>query len=336
MPKNRSQFFTHLFSWLKSNYKIINQGIWIIGFIILFGVIIYQVVVNWQTITLYSWHWQYQYILFGFFSYSMSLFLSAWIWSLIINRFSGNTCIIPNIALYSLTNIAQRLPTPIPFVSARVETYSSLGISRGTTLSAMSVELSITIISALLMSIITLPFGFKDIFNDVQIEMAITIFVILLLIGFYILNINKVIALINRILVKYNKSPITGSIDKKDLIIWIGLYLLVWVNAGFFYLILANSIYPFPFRLILPMENIIALSGLIGWIGQLLFFIPNIALPQIVSAYLLSSFIPWPVAITVSIIGRFGSMVFEVIWFGIFGILSRNKMINLSKIKQVR
>jgi len=336
MAINQSKFSTRIYNWLKSNYRTINKIIWIIGFIILVCVIVYQVFINWQSITQYSWHWQFQYILYGFFSYTLSLFLTSWIWSLIINRFSGNKSTIPNIALYSLTNIAQRLPTPLPYISARVETYASLGISRGTTLSAMSVELSLTIISALIMSVITIPFGYKEIFYNTQIGIGIVIIIILLLISIYIFNINKVISFINRILIKYNKSPISNSIDKKDLVIWMGLYLLVWVNAGIFYLILANAIYPFPLQLILPMENIIALSGLIGWIGQILFFIPNIALPQIVSAYMLSSYVPWPVAITVSIIGRLGSMVFEVIWVGIFGILSKYKIINLDNIRQER
>jgi hypothetical protein len=333
---NQSGLFNRFYAWLKSHFRIINRVIWITGFCLLVVVIGYQVAINWQAISRYSWHWQYQYILFGFVSYSISLFLTAWIWSLIINRFSGNHCTIPNIALYSLTNIAQRLPTPIPYVSARVETYASLGISRAYTLSAMSVEMSITIISALIIGVFTLPFGIKGIYSNIHIEIVIIIAIILLLIAMYILNINKVIAIINRLLIKYNKSPISGSIDKKELVLWIGLYLLVWLNAGIFNLILANAIYPLPLHLILPMENIIAVSGFVGWIGQLLFFIPNIALPQIVSAYLLSSFVPWPVAITVSIIGRLGSTAFEVIWVGIFGILSRNKMINLNNIKQTR
>ncbi len=336
MMINQSSLFNRIYAWLKSHYKMINRVIWTIGFCVLVIVIGYQVVINWQAISRYSWQWQYQFILFGFFSYSISLFLTAWIWSLIINRFTGNQCTIPNIALYSLTNIAQRLPTPIPYVSARIETYANLGISRAHTLSAMSVEMSITIISALIVGILTLPFGFKELFRNVHIEIIIIITIIILLISVYILNINKVIAFINRLLIKYNKSPISGSIDKKELISWIGLYLLVWINAGIFNLILANAIYPMPFHLILPMENIIAVSGFVGWIGQLLFFIPNIALPQIVSAYLLSSFVPWPIAITVSIIGRLGSMAFEIIWVGIFGILSRNKIINLNNIKQTR
>ncbi len=327
---NQSGLLNRIYSWVKSNYKTINKVIWGVGFIILCVIIIYQIVKNWQTISQYSWHWQYRFILFGFFSYSLSLILTAWIWSLLINKFSGNKTTIPNIALYSLTNIAQRLPTPFPYISARVETYASLGISRAFTLSAMSVELSITIISAVLISIFTLPFGFKEIYNNIQIEITLLIMIILLFIGVFIININKVIAFFNRILIKNNKSPISGSINQKELVSWVGLYLIVWINAGIFNLLMANCIYPFPFHLILTMINIIALSGFIGWIGQLLFFIPNIALPQIVSAYLLSSYVPWPVAITISVIGRLGSMVFEIIWVSFFGILSKYKLIKLA------
>lgn len=137
-----------------------------VGIAILIGLLVflsYNIYKNWQEIQKYPWQFDYRYLLAGFVLYTINLFGTGWIWGAIITRLSGLKGFLLHIRWYCLTNLAQRLPTPIPFIGARSEVYSSLGVPRPLTIAGMSLEITITIVSALFVSIITLPYAIREI-----------------------------------------------------------------------------------------------------------------------------------------------------------------------------
>jgi hypothetical protein len=314
---------SRLLSWMRGHAKLLKRAVWGLAFLLVVGAISYQIVDSWQEIRTYPWHWNLKYIFWGFGVYSLSLLATAGIWATIIRRLAGLKPVLPNIGLYCLTNLAQRLPTPLPYIGARTEAYAARGVPRTTTLAAMSLEIIVTIVGALVTALITLPFGFPQSLE--RFNLLIWLLVLPLII--FIVKPNWLFRLINSILQRLRRPSLTVQIGTPEMLVWVVTFILIWMNGGFLYYLLANSIYPIQADEILAMINVFAVSGVIGWLGQLFFFLPSVGLRQVAVAYLLSFFIPWPVAVAVALLARLSVMIFELIWASGFSLIFSRQLL---------
>jgi hypothetical protein len=316
---------SRLLSWMREHPRLLKRAVWSTAFLLVVGAISYQIVDSWQEIRTYPWHWNLKYIFWGFGVYSLSLLATAGIWTAIIRRLAGLKPVLPNIGLYCLTNLAQRLPTPLPYVGARTEAYAARGVPRTTTLAAMSLEIIVTIVGALVTALITLPFGFPESME----RFNLLIWLLVLPLVVFILRPNWLFKVINSILRRLKRPGLAVQVGTPEMLIWVVIFILIWLNGGFLYYLLANSIYPIRVDELLAMINVFAVSGVIGWLGQLFFFLPSVGLRQVAVAYLLSFFIPWPVAVAVALLTRLSVMIFELIWaLGFSLIFSRQLLSN--------
>ncbi|MCX7766817.1 MAG: hypothetical protein N2246_08970, partial [Candidatus Sumerlaeia bacterium] len=88
------------------------------------------------------------------------------------------------------------------------------------------------------------------------------------------------------------------------------------------YYYLISSISPVPEGLLLFLVNISAISGIAGWLGQALFFVPTPAVRQLTMVYLLSLRFPMPLAVIFALFFRVAVMVFELVWAGLCFLIS--------------
>lgn len=316
-------FILKILPWVRKNAKYLRRLFWIIAFTLIFGVMIYQVRNNWQEIRDYPWQWNYWYILMGFVGYTISLLSSSWVWALIITRLSGVKQILTHIRLFCLTNAAMRLPTPIPYIGARSEAYAAQGIPRGTTLTAMSIEVTLTILSAIMVFIITSPFGLMNKIAPINLSFLLLLIPLFLIVFRPRWLFSVIQAIFNRLKRPYQ----VFVVNTKDMLLWLGIDILIWFNGGVLYYILANSIYPFAYHDLPLMVNVFAISGIVGWLGQIFFFLPNFGLRQIAVAYLLSFYVPWPTAVAIALLNRFVILIFELIWAIFFSIVTGRSII---------
>jgi hypothetical protein len=292
----------------------------ILGIFLILAVLVssgYQILVNWQEVRSYPWKWDVKFLFLGFGVYSINLLLTASIWALIMRRLSGIKSFFTHIGLYSLTNLAQRLPTLIPYISARTEAYAARDVPRSTTLTAMSLEVIVTITGALVVAIATLPFGLPGSLG----HYSMLIWFLLIPFIVFVIRPDWLFVGLNKIFVLFKHSPLQVRVNKSDTLLWVGLFAIIWLIGGLFYFILANSIYPVVLGNLLMIVNIFAISGIVGWAGQFLFFVPNLAARQVAAAYLLSFFMPWLVAVAVVLVVRLSVLIFELIWALVFSIL---------------
>jgi len=272
---------------------------------------LYSIVVHWHEIGTYRWQLHPVNLLMGLGIYSVSLLMTATIWAAIIGRFSRTQSMLTHIRLWSVTNLAQRLPTPIPYVGARTEAYAGQGVSRADTLTAMSLELVVTLLAGVLVAVLTLPFGP---YMAVLAQYSLLLWLVLVPLILFVIRPDMLVGIFNLILVWLKRAPIRAIIRRSEVLAWVSVCVVIWLNGGALYYVLAASIYPLTSDDVLRMINVFAVSGVLGWIGQILFFVPNFALRQIAAAYLLSFFVPWPVAVAISILTRLCVMVFELAW----------------------
>jgi hypothetical protein len=297
--------------WLRLHYRKIMQIVSMLGLVSLVIVIVYQVIENWSTIISYPWQLQWKDLLIGFFIYVFNLLLTATNWGLILNKISGNRKpMLTHWRLYSISNLANRLPTPLPWIGARVEAYSNLEIPRSATLMAMSIDLIAMLVAATIIALVTSPFGPHELVSQNLIP-----FVVIVLIGIILVSLRPkwLFKFFNWFIKYFHRTPVTSEVSTISMLSWIGIYVIIWCSTGMLYYLISTSIYPMPIYQLMLILNICTISGVIGWIGQIFFFVPNLALRQIALASLLSLVIPWPVAVADTLFLRFIIMVYEVI-----------------------
>jgi len=116
------------------------------------------------------------------------------------------------------------------------------------------------------------------------------------------------------------------SIRYRDLILWIGLYLVVWVFGGLLLFMICNILVP------TPVQNLGYMVGswtLVGLLGYLFFFSPsNLGISEVGFSLLLTNIMPAPVAVVVSLTIRLLIFLFEIFW-AIISLITQKRRIRL-------
>jgi hypothetical protein len=309
--------------WARQHASALRKAFWTLGGLAVLGVLAYQIIINWDQIKELAWQLDPIYLLLGFPAYSVSLLSSAGVWAWIASRVTGRKGPLLHASLYAMTNVAQRLPTPIPYIGARIEAYAARGVPRRDTVTAMSLDITITITGALAASLITLPFGLPGAFQK---EMYLSWLAVIPLIA-VVLRPAWMFGVFKWLFAKIKREYIPPQVSPAEMLSWTGTYNLIWIFGGVLYYLLANSIFPIPPDRLPAMMNVFAVSGLTGWAGQMLFFIPTVAVRQITAAYLLSFFVPWPAAIAIALLTRLCVMAYELVWALLLGLVARNSVL---------
>ncbi len=322
-----------IWPWVKIHSRSIIRSLWFIGFTLIIAITLYQIYKNWKEISTYAWQLKISYLLAGFLVYSISLVSTASVWTSIIKHLSGIKGYRNHIRLYAATNLAQRLPTLIPYLSARTEAYAALGIGRSVTLTAMGIDIISTLMSMLIIAVVTTPFAYYPLSN---IQIAWVTFFVVIPMTIFVIKPRWFISLINWCLIHLRRSPIQVDISTKQMGIWISSYVLISIIGGICSFILINSIFPVPVFKLLLVVNAFVVAGIAGWLGQFFFFMPSLLFRQLVAAYLLSFFLPWPVAVAAAILSRLMIQVYELICVGIIQLTatSSHKSTLLSRLRK--
>lgn len=280
-------------------------------FILAIAAIVYQVVRDLPKLQSYSWTLRPEFVAIGFGVYSISLIFTALIWASIISTLSGRRGWLSHVRLYCLTNVANRLPTALPYIGARAEAYSQIGVKRVTTLTSMAIEVTVTIVGATVVALATLPFGpYESVLAPYLPLLALPPIGLLLV----ALRPRWLIGAINAGARQLGRPPIATTLGSRPVALWTIGFVLIWLNGGVLNFILASAVYPFELSQLPLLINVFAVSGVAGWLSQLTLILPTPALRQVVTAYLLSFVVPWPVAVAVALLARLAVMTFELAW----------------------
>lgn len=304
---------SNIWPWGKTDFAWFSRFAWGILVILASAFILYKTVKEWHQLQNALWRLDPRCLVISFGVYSVSVMLTASCWALIMGHFSGVRTFWRHVITFCLTNLAQRLPTPLPYISARTEAYHAYGISRKTTLTAMAMEITVTLFSATIVALATLIFGaplYAKAINYI-------LYVLLLSLVFPVLFPQKSLSLVNLVLARLNCSPLPTALSGRQTLGWIGIFIVIWLNSGVLYYFLISSISSAPEGLLLFLVNISAVSGIAGWFGQALFFVPTPAVRQLTMVYLLSLRFPMPLAVVFALFFRVAVMVFELVWAGL-------------------
>jgi len=303
---------------LKTCQSKIIKIFWVILVAVAALFMIYKTIVDWNQIQNIRWHFHPHLLLVSFGVYSISLLLTACRWALIIRHISGVKIFWEHVRIFCLTNLSQRLPTLLPYLAARTEAYVDLGVPRGITLTAMALEVVVTLLGATLVTSLAL---FLGVFS-LREHFALLLSGLLLSTMMIVMFPQRFIFVVNKALIYLKKPSIDSVINVRHTVSWTGLSMIIWVNSGVLYYFLILGFCEIRPEKIPFLISVSALSGLAGWLGQLI-FLPTIAVRQLALAYLISLDFPMPIAIAFALFSRVYVMILELIWAGIWMIMPR-------------
>jgi hypothetical protein len=260
---------------------------------------------NWQELAQYEWSIDYRYLLASSAIYPVSFLLIASVWSQVIGRLGGFSDYWGNLQIYCYSGLTKYIPGNFWYVLGRAYFYEKKGVAKSLTALGSLWELALAAFSGL---VVYLPL----MLCSRQVYSGPLNYLLLLLapLGFVVLYPSGFGAVLKVVLKK--RAENISLIRRRDSFAWIALYAVAWLLGGLAFYLQANMICPVPLVHLPAVASFLAISGVIS---HLAFFIPaGLGIREVSLALLLSSFVPFGIAVVIALIFRLWMTLSEVFW----------------------
>jgi len=300
-----------LAGWSRNRWARRALGLLVVGFpLLLLGGII---VGNWSQLTSYTWRLRPLPLVLSLVLYVAGVSLGVLEWSLIMGRLAGVHSLRKNAKVYSYSTLAKRLPGTYWYVAGRMLLYNDEGVSKATTAAGSALELASTILSGLLVYLLSLPYclntylaGLPNIWRSGYIILLVG------LLGVVFLRPSLVSAALNRLTSSLGKQEVAFTFRTRDTLTWLALHSLAWVVGGVVLYLLITALQPFPWTALPAVINMTAAAGLVGLVA---FISPSgLGIKELTLAYLLSFYVPLPVAVVLTLLFRLWVISGDFLW----------------------
>lgn len=272
--------------------------------VILLGYLVWTLVANWQELLSYEWEIKPAYLLASFLAYLASLLLGAVAWHRIVWSMDQAVTQRQGVKFFLQSNLAKRLPGLIWYALGRLYLYEREGVTKAVISVALTFELVTMIVGGIVAYLSTSWAGAAAAQALQQwwllIPLAVLVFIMVWPKSLY--------GAANWILIRRGHQALHRQANRGDLILWSLLQTGAWLAGGTFIFFLAAGVYPDLDRSsFVAVINSWAGSGLVALAALI---VPiGLGLKEVSLAYLLSVFIPWPVAVLISLLGRICSII---------------------------
>ncbi len=300
-----------LAGWSRNRWARRALGLVVVGFplLLLAGII----VGNWEQLTSYTWRLRPLPLVLSLALYVAGVGLGVLEWSLIMGRLAGVHSLRKNAKIYSYSTLARRLPGTYWYVAGRLLLYDAEGVAKATTAAGTVLELASTILSGLLVYLLSLPFclstylaGLPTIWRGGYLGLLIV------LLGVVFLRPSLISAMLSRLSRLLGKQGVSVTFGTRDTLTWLALHSLAWVVGGVVLYLLITALQPFPWTALPAVMNMTVAAGLVGLVA---FVSPSgLGIKELTLAYLLSFYVPLPVAAVLALLFRLWVIVGDFFW----------------------
>lgn len=272
--------------------------------VILFGYLLWTLAANWQELLAYEWQIKPVYLVASLLAYLASLLLGALAWHRIVWSMDRQVSQRRGVKFFLQSNLAKRLPGLIWYALGRLYLYEREGVAKSVISVALTFELVTMIAGGVIVYLATSWAGAAAVEALQQwwllIPMAVLIFIMVWPKSLY--------GAVNWILIRRGHQILREQAKSGDLLLWSLLQAGAWLAGGVFIFFLAAGVYPdLGWSYFGAVINSWAGSGLVAMAALI---VPiGLGLKEVTLAYLLSAFLPWPVAVLISLLGRICSII---------------------------
>jgi hypothetical protein len=272
-------------------------------FALCFSILGYGLYKNWTALASFQWKINYLQVALSFIFYTFDLTLAVVGWSLIVNKLAGFLNFRKNLKIYCYSNIASRLPGTVWFIIGRAYLYEQQGIAKSVISIGSLLEMVLIILSGILTYFLFLPFlsPISALRNSLPL-------IALIPLGLLLTH----PAILRAILKRFTRAKAPYDLHYQDTLAWLGIYIVVWIVGGVVLYSAVNAFYPLSLA---QLPGIIGAWTLSGVAASLVFFSPSgLGIRELTLSFLLSYYIPAPLAIVVALGMRVGLTAYEAFW----------------------
>jgi uncharacterized membrane protein YbhN (UPF0104 family) len=293
------------------NYKLAVRWVIIVAIFAFLGKMLWD---NWSQVkeapfTLKSFPFILSTLIFIF-----SYFLQIWAWYLITQKLGIAISYQETLKSWFYSQLGKYLPGKVWLILGRFYFYESMGKSRKEISVALYLETVTMLIAAGLLSFVALLF-LKEA-NPIHAGIPFWWMFPLLIVAFLSLHPQALQKILNWILIQIKREPISLSISYSDILWVLFICILAWVVGGVSFYLFVDSVFPVSLQYILFLTGALAFSSTLGLIA--LFAPSGLGVREGALVYLLSSIIPIPIAIIISILTRLWMTLIET---GLIGVV---------------
>lgn len=277
--------------------------------IIVLVAVIWVVWKNVSEISSYSFEFKHSYLLASFIVIIINYFFCFLIWHRLTVSFGLHVPIIKAARGWFLSYLGKYVPGKIALLLVRMDAYG--GYSGKKVAVATIVEYIIALVAACLVVLISLLFS-PEIVSD-YIRWVAVLGTVLLLLVLYPPLLKK---MVNRVFKLIKKAPLHELPTYKNILLFVGAYMIATLVAGFALFLILNSLSPVSFKYYIIITGVYGIAGLAGLAA---FFAPSgIGVREGVIFLVLPAFIPEPAVIVGAVSIRLITTVTELLLAGFF------------------
>lgn len=277
--------------------------------------------ININLIDLNNIIFKFDFLLFSIIFYLFYHLFNETIWYIITKQNNCEINFFDTLKLRIYSNFGKYIPGKMFTYGILLYGYEKKNISKKKIAICSFLELILSILSAIIISLIS-------IFSTDLKELNNYKFVLLILVFFCIIIIHpKVLQNIaNFFLKKFHKKPIENTSTYRNSITILIIYIINWLVFGLAFYFFINSFYDFPFKFFLYSTGAFTMAGIIGLLA--IFTPAGFGVREGVLIIVLSYIIPVPIASIISLSSRIWLTFCEILLFAIiYGI----SLLNLKK-----
>ncbi len=269
------------------------------------GYLSYVLYRDWRFLTEQQFTPRYEIALFSFLLLIFYIPLLGAVWGIIVKRLGQNIQIRDAMRVRTVGDLARYLPGKVWFFLGRLSLAQKEGVEKPAGFFSILIEVLANLVAGILVFFLTLPFlNFSKLPNNIYLSFFF------LPLGLVFLHPKVFSRLLNFGLRILKKKSIEIELKYSLILSVVFFYFILWFLVGFSLFLLSKSIYPLGWGMLLPFTAIYAISWVIGFLS---FITPaGLGVREGVFTFLLSAYVPVPIAIILSILTRVVITVAEV------------------------
>jgi glycosyltransferase 2 family protein len=280
--------------------------------LVVIGLMVVLVWRNYESILDFPWRLHAGYIGLAAVFHSLALWVTFWVWHLMIRALGDFGALAPNVRFYYVSTLAKRIPTGLPYIGGRLLLYKQVNVSAAAVLNCIFLENLLIGTGGILFFVALLPIYAAPIEPVVRVGLTVLGCV---LVAALLLRSGFAVEFTNWVLARLGKAGLERFPTRRELFAWIGWYVLPWPLAGFS---LYYALLGFTDAVTVSVQDALMISTLATLVTLLNFVIPaGLGLKELTLAALLTPWMPLPTAIVVSLLYRLLHTLNEVLWAGL-------------------
>jgi len=274
---------------------------------------------NWNQVKGASFTFEVFPLILSTLIFALSYFIQIWAWYLITLKLNIAISFRETLESWFYSQLGKYLPGKVWLLLSRFYFYESKGKSKKAISIALYFE-TVTVVGAACLIFLAALIFHNEKWPISPWGQSGWLFLLLLL-GFVSLHPRVLQKILNWVLIRFKREPLSLSISYSDILWILSVCIISWIVGGIGFYFFVNSVYPVAPQSILFLTGALAISSTLGLIA--LFAPSGLGVREGALVYILSFMMATPVAVIISILTRIWTTLIEIGLIGVVYLLGQ-------------